>query len=1501
MGGFGRLAVVLAVAAGLGEVGRMEAQSCEDATPMNLTVLPAVNSLLEDSVCQDGSPAAYFIDVRNAETSSDFLIWLDDTSLCEDDDDCDAYCEGNRNTFCTQEDVDENAPINSTNVECYFDQLRCSSSAWGTLELTGETLLCGDSDSVFRNMKRVFVPSCTLDWFLGRASLTNATKFNGANVLDAVLDSLVAEHGLDGSSTVYIGGSRGGGIGASHHAVRLSQGLAVVTPAETRLILDSSWFVDVKQFGIQDYSDLDEVYKLDSLLRADSAQWIDDAVLSADCVARWSPSNELYKCLYLSNLLGLEDFRGMEVFVMQSQFDFLLLDELDVAKLALQDNFEDPGAYTQAILAYIQGFGLTMRQTFEETAEEAKTVATLSSTHYYWSPACGQHGYVVPTSLHMIESREQEIGDAGTLTFSRMENSFDEVRVGGRTLREALTQWVANSLPLTDVGNNVRDGLRVDRCGDFNCTGECVASEIRSFELKAQTTECEQTMIVGYAMFFLVLNFFVWFVLRVRIFFFDMKCRNFRIHDDHMEQAESIIMAEAKAANKGRSIQIMVHNLSYWSPPRNRRSRPVQILRGVSAVFKPGKIHAIMGPSGSGKSTLLDLISYTREAGSVTGEHLINGVPSHISRAAFLRQWLRNSTSYVRQTDLLYPYLTVRQHLQHSAWLQLPQFSSGEQKLRRVEQVIRLLELDSCADTICGDGGVKVEGGISGGQRRRVSVATQLLSMPAALLLDEPTSGLDSTNALVLVKALESLAHKAGMTIIMTIHQPRREIYTLLDDITILVRGRVVFSGSPEDSASFFNVSLTDVNIGDEILDVLQEASEERIADFRRSYEDENLGSRVMETIENERTELTPEMARGLRVVLVENALASGKWTWTESINATRALWVLASRVIKRGGFDLIQTSLFALLSGLFVGLVFLNNATYTGQIAISFLASSTMTFLISTFLGDRYNLEKGVWSYEKDNGNRVPFQAFMTSIFVRNVVTSTIEALAFAIPVYFMGYFFREPEVFVNYALIMILTAIAVAAQNTTTEVFFIDRGGDGNPDTRTAALINMSLLALSALFNGFIISLSDIPIYLQWFPYIMITFYSFVGLFINSLGPFELECGASELECAQRTGANFVRSFSYDTFDLYLCIFALFCMVIGFQLVSWFGFYFIHVYARQTLKRGAPTDEGFVHDEAEQRKRGGVGLFRGQTGNSMALLMGGSEEDLLANKSGSGDRRGLLSVLISRQALFAIFVFDLLFAWHLCLFTEGADISESLQSEGGLGGIIDGASDQQISLDSTNPGFILINLIFFGLYASQFVLQVLFFVPMTQEGRRKSILWLSRHDLISVVLLMADAALVLVLLIYAREAFVLQVAFVVVLRFVRFCFLAAFYFKVDTFHRHRAYVISQALGTQEVGRPYSVRPVSRKDRKSKKVQDGQVLVAPPPGLPGRDDSDDDEPAESKRRSLSKFFNAGSMPPVPMPGDNDGARDVDLGPLWAPFQQQAGGQRNIDIADDEV
>lgn len=226
----------------------------------------------------------------------------------------------------------------------------------------------------------------------------------------------------------------------------------------------------------------------------------------------------------------------------------------------------------------------------------------------------------------------------------------------------------------------------------------------------------------------------------------------------------------------------------------------LEILKGVSSRFEAGKLNVIMGPSGSGKSTLLNLMS-RRLHSSIstryrsTGKMLFNGaLPSDTV--------IRSLCSYVTQDDdALLPSLTVRETLQFAAALRLPGWMSKEEKHRRAEEVILKMGLKDCADNLIGSEFAK---GISGGEKRRVTIAVQILTEPRILLLDEPTSGLDAFTAASILGVLRGLAEE-GRTVISTIHQSRSDLFQDFGNILLLARGgHVVYSGKGDQMLPYF-------------------------------------------------------------------------------------------------------------------------------------------------------------------------------------------------------------------------------------------------------------------------------------------------------------------------------------------------------------------------------------------------------------------------------------------------------------------------------------------------------------------------------------------------------------------------------------------------------------------------------------------------------------------------------------------------------------------------
>ena len=218
------------------------------------------------------------------------------------------------------------------------------------------------------------------------------------------------------------------------------------------------------------------------------------------------------------------------------------------------------------------------------------------------------------------------------------------------------------------------------------------------------------------------------------------------------------------------------------------------ILNNLTGYFCHGRLTAIMGPSGAGKTSLMEIISGQSKSGIVTGNLFLNGNLSDINA-------IKKRAGFVFQDDVILNTMTVKEALYMSALLRLPENISNEEKMNRVNEMISILHLENCKDTIVGDSLTK---GISGGERKRLSVGMEMIINPSIIFLDEPTSGLDTYTAYSLISNLKDLT-TTGRTVVSTIHQPSSEILQLFDDLILLNHGKIVYQGEVNNLVPYFS------------------------------------------------------------------------------------------------------------------------------------------------------------------------------------------------------------------------------------------------------------------------------------------------------------------------------------------------------------------------------------------------------------------------------------------------------------------------------------------------------------------------------------------------------------------------------------------------------------------------------------------------------------------------------------------------------------------------
>eukprot|EP00595_Chromulina_sp_UTEXLB2642_P001674 CAMPEP_0196765552 /NCGR_PEP_ID=MMETSP1095-20130614/9544_1 /TAXON_ID=96789 ORGANISM="Chromulina nebulosa, Strain UTEXLB2642" /NCGR_SAMPLE_ID=MMETSP1095 /ASSEMBLY_ACC=CAM_ASM_000446 /LENGTH=351 /DNA_ID=CAMNT_0042123797 /DNA_START=17 /DNA_END=1069 /DNA_ORIENTATION=+ len=264
----------------------------------------------------------------------------------------------------------------------------------------------------------------------------------------------------------------------------------------------------------------------------------------------------------------------------------------------------------------------------------------------------------------------------------------------------------------------------------------------------------------------------------------------------------------------------------------NKAKVQKQLLNNLSGNITGG-FWSIMGSSGSGKTTFLSALALRLDTFRMhmSGDVLLNGKP-------YGKYELKSMSGYVMQDDLVHSQLTIGETLSYTARLRLPNGTTAQERSARIDDVLDLMHIAYARDVIVGDSRFK---GISGGERKRLCIAIELLTKPKLLFLDEPTSGLDSTTALIVCKILKDLSNRGECTVVTTVHQPQTKIFNLFDNLILMRKGDIVYQGSASKAVDYFEKLgypfPEHTNPADHLIDVISEQ------DISSKIEDETKGS----------------------------------------------------------------------------------------------------------------------------------------------------------------------------------------------------------------------------------------------------------------------------------------------------------------------------------------------------------------------------------------------------------------------------------------------------------------------------------------------------------------------------------------------------------------------------------------------------------------------------------------------------------------------------------
>ncbi|KAF6002878.1 hypothetical protein F1559_000038 [Cyanidiococcus yangmingshanensis] len=548
-----------------------------------------------------------------------------------------------------------------------------------------------------------------------------------------------------------------------------------------------------------------------------------------------------------------------------------------------------------------------------------------------------------------------------------------------------------------------------------------------------------------------------------------------------------------------RDIRVSVQTQTGGVLPCTKKVELKPILRGVTGCAQPGRMLAIMGGSGAGKSTLLTLLAGRMPAGEyeISGELLVNGHGRHLNT-------FRRIAGFVEQEDRMFAELTVREQLEISARCRLPASMPLEQKMRRVDQVIYELGLSKVADTKVGSFESR---GISGGERKRVSIGIELVTNPPLLLLDEPTSGLDSFHAQAVMLTMLRLARE-GRTIIATIHQPRSQIFQMFDDLLLLSEGYQVYLGSAKEMVGYFSQlgypCPAYYNPADFALDLislsthskmLEEQTRDRVAYLEASFSRhrKEMDAKLDEPLDDAMVVKPKEAPRLLSfLTCIGERKYSARWV-EQFVILLRRAWSLKLR-----NRAIIQARVtLNVIYSIALGLIWLNAGRNTlddrAVAGVIFYLLVNQSFGASSAIVMTYLSERRVVVRERSS-RTYRMSAYFLAKSVTEVVLLVALVLFFSCITYWMVGF--QPHAASFFIFTVTLTLAAHAAESLTLVASTSVRC------EHTASMLASVLLTFSSLFAGFLIAPSIMPVWLRWIRYISFMFYAFAALMTDQFG---------------------------------------------------------------------------------------------------------------------------------------------------------------------------------------------------------------------------------------------------------------------------------------------------------------------------------------------------------------------------------------------------------------
>ncbi|KAG8371192.1 hypothetical protein BUALT_Bualt13G0061400 [Buddleja alternifolia] len=605
-------------------------------------------------------------------------------------------------------------------------------------------------------------------------------------------------------------------------------------------------------------------------------------------------------------------------------------------------------------------------------------------------------------------------------------------------------------------------------------------------------------------------------------------------------------------------LSLVFNHVSYYvDMPAEMKTQGVnddklQLLRDVSGAFRPGVLTALVGVSGAGKTTLMDVLAGRKTGGYIEGTINVSGYPKN--QTTFARV-----SGYCEQSDIHSPYVTVYESLLYSAWLRLAADVKTETRKMFVEEVMDLVELNPLRNALVGLPGID---GLSTEQRKRLTIAVELVANPSIIFMDEPTSGLDARAAAIVMRTVRNTVD-TGRTVVCTIHQPSIDIFEAFDELLLMKRGgQVIYAGAlgrrSHKLIEYFEAvpGVPKIKEGNNpatwMLEVTASAVETQLdVDFAEVYANSALYRRNQELIKELSTP-----AAGSKDLYFPTQYSQSFLT-----QCNACFWKQNLSYWRNSQFNAIRF-FTTIVIGVLFGVIFWQRGDqiYRQQDLLNLLGA---TYAAVLFLGATnasavqsvVAVERTVFYRERAAGmySELPYAFAQVAI---ETIYVAIQTFVYSVILYSMiGYEWTGQKFFYFYYFIfMCFTYFSMYGMMVVALT----------PGYQIAAIVMSFFLSFWNLFSGFLIPRPLIPIWWRWYYWASPVAWTIYGIFASQIGD-----QTGELQLTGNTATirvnDFLREYlGYDHDFLLAVVFAHVGWVLLFFFVFAYGIKFLNFQRR-------------------------------------------------------------------------------------------------------------------------------------------------------------------------------------------------------------------------------------------------------------------------------------------------------------------------------------------------